>query len=64
MSWRSRYWGRRTDRWCQRKKSDAGNDNKYTRKEKVMEGVFDNLEKDTDEKVEVVERGGGRNGTE
>ena len=29
-----------------------------------MEGVFDNLEKDTDDKVEVVERGGGRNGTE
>ena len=29
-----------------------------------MEEVFDNLEKDTDDKVEVVERGGGRNGTE
>ena len=63
MSWRSRYWGRRTDRWCQRKKSDAGHYKKYTSKGKVMGGVFYNLAKDTDDKGEVVEIGSGENGT-
>ena len=46
------------------KKSDAGHNKKYTRKGKVMEGVFSNLDKDTDDKGEVVEIGRGENGTE
>ena len=41
------------------KKSDAGHNKKYTRKGKVMEGVFSNMDKDTDEKVEVVVIGSG-----